>query len=326
MNKDQAPREVGSPSSDKSGALGFSLKRILVPTDFSDASRQALPYAVEFAKQFGAKLTLVHVFPTTLSAELSRIGIVLEQKRLVQEAGVQLERFRERELPANLSVETLLLHGAPAHEITKLAKDSQTDLIITATHGHTGLKHVWLGSTAERIVHQAPCPVLVVREQPVPVRFPNSALCRFRHILVPTDFSDAAGKALRYAEAFARPCGSEVTILHVIEPPPYPEFGYAHLPLKERKLKKVVQDKLDVLTRELADAGVKSSSAIRTGSAFHEIAEQASGQCADLIIVATRGRGTLAHALLGSTAERVVRHAPCPVLVVRERERQFVTA
>lgn len=300
------------------------LRKILVPTDFSDASRQALPHAVEFASQFGASLTLAYVLPTAMPAELIQMGIVFEKERLALEARTQLARFRERELPAKLPVEALVLEGGAAQEIARLARASDIDLIITATHGHTGLKHVWLGSTAERIVRHAPCPVLVVREQPVPVRFPGEALCRFRRILVPTDFSEASEKALRYALAFAQPCGSEVTLLHVIEPPPYPEFGYAHLPAKEAKLKTAAHEKLDLLCQELVGAGVKGSSVIRTGSAFHEIAGQAGEHSDELIVLATHGRGVLAHALLGSTAERVVRHAPCPVLVVREREREFV--
>jgi universal stress protein A len=76
--------------------------------------------------------------------------------------------------------------------------------------------------------------------------------------------------------------------------------------------------------RELAQAGIKNGLAIRSGSASHEIAEQAHEQRTDLIVIATHGRGVIAHALLGSTAERVVRHAPCPVLVVRERQREFL--
>ena len=188
------------------------------------------------------------------------------------------------------------------------------------------MKHLWLGSTAERIVRHAPCPVLVVREQPVSVRFPGDVLCRFQRILVPTDFSEASRPALRYATAFAQPCGSEVTLVHVIEPSPYPEFGYAAIPVKEAGLKREANEKLEVQCRELARAGVKASSVIRTGNAFHEIAEQAREQNADLIVIATHGRGAVAHALVGSTAERVVRHAPCPVLVVREREREFVPA
>ena len=300
------------------------LKHILVTTDFSEASRQALPLASELAEQFGATLTLVHVFPTALTPELSHIGIVFEKKRLAAEARTRLTRYREQELPANLPVETLVLEGGPAHEINRFAKDSVTDLILTATHGHTGLKHVWLGSTSERIVRHAPCPVLVVREQPVPVRFPGDVLCRFQRILVPTDFSEASRQALRYATAFAQPCGSEVTLVHVIEPSPYPEFGYAHIPAKEAGLKRDAHKKLESQCEELVRAGVKASSLIRSGSAFHEIAEQARDASADLIVIATHGRGAIAHAFLGSTAERVVRHAPCPVLVVREREHEFV--
>src|SRR6185295_12297550 len=125
-----------------------------------------------------------------------------------------------------------------AREIVQLAQEIEAGLILTATHGHTGLTHLWLGSTAERIVRHAPCPVLVARERPVPVRFPGETFCRFRRILVPTDFSDPAGKALRYASALTQPCGGEIILIHVIEPPPYPEFGYAHIPEKEAGLKR----------------------------------------------------------------------------------------
>jgi nucleotide-binding universal stress UspA family protein len=308
----------------RSNPPAIRLKRILVTTDFSDASRQALPPAIEFAGQFGSALVLVHVIPAALLGELSHMGIVFEQKRLAADALARLERFRETELPARLRVETALLEGSPAHQIVTFAKETEADLILIATHGLTGLKHFWLGSTAERVVHHAPCPVLVVREPPVSVRFPGDVLCRFQRILVPTDFSEASQPALRYAAALARPCGGEVTCMHVIEPPPYPEFGYAHVPTKEAALRREAIKKLDVCCHDLSQAGIKTHSVLRNGSAFREIAEQVREHGADLILIGTHGRGAVAHALFGSTAERVVRHAPCPVLVVRERERDFV--
>lgn len=301
-------------------STGFPFKRILVTTDFSEASRQALPWAAEFARQFRAALTLVHVFPAGLPPELSHIGVVFEQRKLAAEAGQRLAEFRKQELPEPPHVETVLLEGHAAHQITTFARDSGNDLIVTATRGYTGLKHVWLGSTAERIVRHARCPVLVVREQPVPVRFPGNVLCRFHHILVPTDFSDDTRLALGFATAFARPCGGEVSLLHVIEPAPYPEFGYAHLPRKEAALKRSAGDRLQAQCGQLADAGVKAASTIRCGAAFHEIAAQAREHGTDLIIIPAHGRSAIRRALLGSTAERVVRHAPCPVLVVREEE------
>ena len=300
------------------------LKRILVPTDFSDASREALPYAVNFARQFGATLTLVHVLPPLLPADPGQSGIFLEPEHRAREGSMRLARFREDELPPDLPIAPVVLEGDTAQQITRLAEASETDLILISTHGYTGLKHVWLGSRAERIVRHAHCPVLVVRHQPVPLRFPESTACRFRRILVPTDFSAASRKAMAYGAALARPCEGQVTLLHVIEPPPYPEFGYAHIPIKEAKQKKAARQVLDLLAQELADPSLGDAPVIRTGNASHEITEQARQQTADLIVIATHGRNGLAHAVLGSTAERVVRHAPCPVLVVRAREHEFL--
>ena len=93
------------------------LEKILVPTDFSEASKQALPYAVSLADQFGADITLVHVVPETLPASISHIGIVLEEKRLIAAAGKALAQFREKEIPANLKVETLVLAGSPYYKL-----------------------------------------------------------------------------------------------------------------------------------------------------------------------------------------------------------------
>ena len=253
----------------------------MVPTDFSEASRQALPVAAELATQFGASITLAHVFPATLPAEWSHLGILFEQKRLTAETREQLARFREQVLPATLPVETRVLEGGPANEIAKLAIDSAADLIIMATHGRTGLKHFWLGSTAEHVIRYAPCPVLVVRDRPTTSRFPGEGVGRFLRILVPVDFSEASRSALPYAAAFAQSCGGEVTLIHVLEPPPYPEFGYARIPTKEARLKQAAHVQLESLCRELAANGIKALSVIRTGNSFREITEAAREQSTD---------------------------------------------
>jgi nucleotide-binding universal stress UspA family protein len=143
----------------------FAPKRILVTTDFSDASKKAFQYAAALARRFEASVTLLYVVPSQLPSELSHIGIVLEEKRLVEEARERLPRFREAELDPHRHVETLVLNGRPAHEICHTAETRQTDLIVMSTHGHTGLKHFLLGSVTEKVVRHAPCPVLVVRER-----------------------------------------------------------------------------------------------------------------------------------------------------------------
>jgi nucleotide-binding universal stress UspA family protein len=294
------------------------LRQILVATDFSEVSKQALPYAAALAKQLDASVTVVHVVPTPPPAELSHIPLVLEEKRLVAEARSALARFREKELPRDLKGDTLVLAGSPYAKVCEAAKTLSADLIITATHGHTGLKHFLLGSTAERIVRHAPCPVLAVREPWMEIKFPSEPALNFKKILVPIDFSDASRKALPYAASLVRQFGGVAILLHVIEPPPYPEFGYAHVPIKEAKRKRAAKEQLERLRHEAPlNAASGTTVDIRHGNAYHEIVSAAADEKADLIILSTHGRTGLAHTLLGSTAEKVVRHASCPVLVVR---------
>lgn len=148
---------------------------------------------------------------------------------------------------------------------------------------------------------------------------------KLKRILVPLDFSDHSMKALHYAAAFAGQFGANLTLLHVVQPIAYPaEPGYSALEVPvviEETLRKDAAAKLSALGGELQEINVKSL--VRTGQPYYEITTAARELGVDLIIIATHGYTGLKHAFLGSTAERVVRHAPCPVLTVREREHEF---
>ena len=141
-------------------------KKILVPTDFSEASKDALPYAIGIAHETGVPLTLAHVVYTPPRAELLVYGVIIEEKLLMVEARKQLDAFRQREIPADIQGPSVVLKGHPWEEITHLAAEQTFDLIVIATHGRSGLKHLWFGSTAENVVRHAPCAVLTVREHP----------------------------------------------------------------------------------------------------------------------------------------------------------------
>jgi len=149
---------------------------------------------------------------------------------------------------------------------------------------------------------------------------------KIRSILVPVDFSAESEKALAYAVPFARQFGAKLTVLYVVEPTATPDF-LASFPLVIENDKLMAQTKghLDRIVSDLAiDRKLIDGTLVRYGRSFYEITEAARSLKADLIIISTHGYSGLKHALLGSTAERVVQHAPCPVLVVRPREREFV--
>lgn len=144
---------------------GMQLKRLLVPIDFSECSVKALQYALPFARQFGGSLTLLHVVQVYPSPEVVDVNLPLVERRMQESAITELKTLAEREVGADIPTETVVRLGQPYAEIVEEARARRSDLIVLSTHGYTGLRHFLLGSTAERIVRHAPCPVFVVREK-----------------------------------------------------------------------------------------------------------------------------------------------------------------
>lgn len=140
----------------------FQLKRILVPVDFSNCSRKALDYARPFAKQFGAELILLHVMEPFVALSVPEM---LPEKTEWSAERVQgtLEELRAM-VSDDIASRAMVRQGSPHVEIVDVARELDVDLIILSTHGRTGLDHVLLGSTAEKVVRRAACPVLIVRE------------------------------------------------------------------------------------------------------------------------------------------------------------------
>lgn len=143
-----------------------SVKRILVPLDFSESSYKSLAYAIALARQFDAKITLLHVVLVTyMAGEYGPIDLPELEEQLTTSARTKIDQVAREKAPEGLIEGTLIRVGPTVHEITNTAKEINADLLIVSTHGYTGLKHVLLGSVAENVVRHAPCPVLVVREK-----------------------------------------------------------------------------------------------------------------------------------------------------------------
>lgn len=157
---------VGKKRALASGNSGkLTIKRILVPIDFSEHSLSALQYAVQFAKHFGSELLLLHVvepvvYPTDFS--FGQIALPNVEDELHRRGEEELKRLRD-ELRSKVAATSFIRLGKPFLEITEAAKEHNVDLIIIASHGHTGVEHILFGSTAEKVVRKAHCPVLTVR-------------------------------------------------------------------------------------------------------------------------------------------------------------------
>ena len=146
-------------------------------------------------------------------------------------------------------------------------------------------------------------------------------------ILVPTDFSGESRKAIEYARAFAERFGAKITLLHVVELESCPaDFGYGPVtmeyPCKEKL--KVAKTKLNALGRKVIGEELYEESLVVSGTAYAKIIEAAKALKTDLIVMGTHGDEGREQLPMGSTAERVVRHAHCPVFIVRRKEHEFV--
>jgi nucleotide-binding universal stress UspA family protein len=147
--------------------MELEIKKILVPIDFSDYSKSSLKYATSFAKKFNSEITLIYVvepviYPPDFS--MGQIAIPSVNAEWDLKAKEELEKLGKQEIPESIKVSILIKTGKPFLEIIDTAADENVDLIIIATHGHSGVEHILFGSTAEKVVRKAPCPVLTLRE------------------------------------------------------------------------------------------------------------------------------------------------------------------
>ena len=297
--------------------------RILVPIDFSRRSLKAIPYALAVSRQFGADVHLLHVVDTTQYPPPTLLTLPLVpqaelNRRLMKRLKAIASKYRTK---GNVSaIEPRI--GTAYEEICATAQEVKADLIVIATHGHTGYRHIFLGSTAERVVQHSSCPVLVAR---VHARHWNGATdprtrtgFQLRRILAPTDFSECSRAGSDYGLQLAHDFKAELRLIHVINPHAYP-FGDEYAALDAAGL---IRDAANAAQKQMrsmaAKADVRYAVRVTRGSPAVEICN-AANEDIDLIVISTHGRTGLGHFLIGSVAERVVRHARCPVLVIPAR-------
>jgi nucleotide-binding universal stress UspA family protein len=320
VNEKRGPGAARQKGENTARAMPLQIRNVLVPVDFSPPSLEAIEFALPLIKQFAADLHLVHAFASDYPmTALVALPLVLPEVEINQSVHRHLKDVAKK-YSIDLRRENLhALKGRPFEEICRLARDISIDLIVIATRGHTGLKHLALGSTAERVVRYSPCPVLVVRPSTAKARKPQLG---FKKILVPIDFSECSMKGLAYAKAWARQFESTLVLLNSVHFEYYvasDEYVRYDLPLLMQQAEKVAREQMRDLVRRTDWEGLKVETSLQVGHAGQQICERTQDCGADLIVTSTHGTTGLKHVLIGSTAEYAVRHASCPVLVVPTR-------
>ncbi len=292
---------------------------VIAATDFSETAAAALDWAVELARQLGARVELVHAVtvPPSMPGYIPSMGLDFEadlrrgaQTRLAETAAALREKGAE--------VATFLAPGTPSQVIVERAEALSALAVVIGTRGLTGLRHLLLGSTTQRVVHGARCPVLTVHPGDL------GRHRAIRTILVPTDFSRDAELAIGTAHRLLAPLeqNARLILLHAYNLP-IEYTAYGPIPTSINYLQDTgleAERRLYEAAQPLQREGLEIETLAREGDPAHVIAEEAERRGADLIAMGTRGQSGLRHLLIGSTAERVVEYAPCPVMTIRRPE------
>ncbi|MCX5728423.1 MAG: universal stress protein, partial [Nitrospirae bacterium] len=243
------------------------IKRILFATDFSRWAKRAEDYACSLACSWRASLTVLCVaeFPPGLNPDYPINQQYLAD--LLKNASSQLVDLKGRAERRGIAVTTRVATGIPSEEVITAARAEDSDLIVVGTRGKTGLAHVLLGSTAERVIRGAPCPVLTVRMEQADTEDEGvlSRSVTLERILVPVDFSDCSLDALEYASVVAQQAKASLMLLHVLEPVSYGlDFTLGHSRTREQ-VRETWTKRLEELAASLRVRQVPVESQLRGG-------------------------------------------------------------
>jgi nucleotide-binding universal stress UspA family protein len=287
-------------------------KNILCPLDFSPSSQHAMKVAVRLANDAGAKLVLTHSWhlpALAFSAEApypaGQIELMVSEEEKALAAAVK----EARELGAK-QVSCTFLSGLPSERICAALGADAFDLVIMGTHGRTGFRRILLGSVTEQVIRHAPCSILAVRGR--------EGSSTFRHILCPVDFSPSSRHAVDLAIELAARDGLGIVLLHVLDLP----VAYVGEPSSHAVVADLDRGSTRMLDELAAEVRTKTSVPVVTRTRIGSPAAQTltvldSEDTFDLVVVGSHGRTGISRVLLGSVAEKLARHAPCPVLVAR---------
>jgi len=286
--------------------VAVSLDHILFATDFSPSAETAKLYVEALGSRYGSQVHVLHVIDLNATFRDPDAGLSLDIFRKFGEES--LLRLQDEMVSKNIKVETELCEGVePAAEILRAAQDHAVDLVVIGTRGHKGLARLVLGSTAEKLIHQAMRPVLTIGPA---VARPNLPI-GFQKIVYATDFSVEAAGACVFALTFAEDFGGRLYLCHVV--PEYEHSGQ----FDDRELNERFTSALRRLVPDVAREWFEPECVLEHGSAADGILLLAKRVQADLIVLGTRKTSHWYDNFKSGVALQVMSSSPCPVLTIR---------
>jgi nucleotide-binding universal stress UspA family protein len=298
----------------------FKNCQVLYPTDFSPNAEYARAYAAAFAKTFGGRVHVAHVVDVGVASGgafgLRDADLLPLLDAMDERAKAQLESIENQLKLDGVDVVTHIQRGTPADTLVNMIEKHGCTLMVVSTHGRRGFDRLVFGSVAERLLRLSPVPVLSIKHPEHEfVRGLNGNL-EIKKILYPTDFSPFSEKGLPFAVSICREFGAALTLTYVHE---YPIGATELVPegaaAVNAEMEKTARDLLSQWKSRITEVPVETE--LRMGSPYREVSEMVKEQEFDLVVMPTHGRSGVAHMFLGSVAERIARHAPCPVLTIR---------
>lgn len=324
-------------------------QRIMCSVDFSDFTDTALTYSIALSREFNAKLFLVHVVievePLLKSSEIA-LDVQALQKSHMDKAFEQLTTLVKK---ADIPYEILIAKGDPADRIRDLALEHRADMVITATHGNSGIKRLLLGSVTEKLIKTIHCPLLVLNTQKFDRPSSSPPDIRLKKIMVGCDFSQDSKLAFDYGLSLAQEFQAELYLTHVVKPsenlelkvsdyidvtPPdyvkwrssdYFEMQKRSMDQKREKFNQLrdnLEKQLYFMVPEESRNWCTPKTTLLDGEPYKEMITYAQQEKIDMIVLGIRGHTLWEKLMVGSTTDRIIRQSPCPVLAVRQLDKK----
>lgn len=291
----------------------MTFKKILVPVDFSETSDKAVDYALFLAENYGAKVTLLHVV-ILLQEDIDEEKHLKAYEAIIKRKEEKRDKYMKSRTAKGarlgIRIDSVLRRGiTPGETILDYIDENKFDVVVMGTHGRTELMKWWLGSAAERVVRYSPIPVITIHKD-------YNRKPAVGKVLFPVDFSALSKKAFKEGMRLVLKFDAKSILMFAVEEQQHPFYYLQNSEpiLKANpELKKLLMKNLSALAGNQKERVVYY---LAEGKSHKEIEAYAEKSKVDLIVMASHGMSGWEHFLIGSTTERVVNLAPCPVLTL----------